>query len=54
MHLSNNLILILLVILFVIYNPFTNLDELKKITGEDSLYQRQKGSSTSQSLIDFP
>jgi hypothetical protein len=48
------MIVILLVVLIAIYNPFTNLDEWKKISGEDSLYNKQKEPTTTQRILDFP
>lgn len=48
------MLVILLVILFAIYNPFANVDELKKITGEDSLYKKQRQSATTEIVPNFP
>lgn len=49
------MIVILLVILIAIYNPFTNIDELKKISGGDSLYKKQHQSSeTMERTPEFP
>ncbi len=48
------MIVILLVILIAIYNPFTNIDELKKISGEDSLYKKQQESATTERFLEFP
>ena len=42
------MVLIFLVILFVIYNPFTDMNELKKITGENSYYNSQHKTETTE------
>ncbi|HHW92996.1 MAG TPA: hypothetical protein GX734_00645 [Clostridiaceae bacterium] len=40
--LTTLMVLLLLIILFVIYNPFKNMSEFRKISGEDSLYEKRK------------
>lgn len=44
------MIIIFLIILVAIYNPFTNVDELKKITGEDSFYQKNNQEETNYAI----
>ncbi|NLB27444.1 MAG: hypothetical protein GX819_00645, partial [Clostridiaceae bacterium] len=48
------MIIILLVILIAIYNPFTNIDEWKKISGDDSLYKKQRQTTTTEKITQFP
>jgi len=48
------MIIILLVIVIAIYNPFTNIDEWKKISGEDSLYKKQRQTTTTEKITQFP
>lgn len=48
------MIVILMIILFAIYNPFTNIDELKKITGENSYYKKQNETESEPFTLGFP
>lgn len=48
------MIVILLVILIAIYNPFNNIDELKKITGGQSYYNQQHQTETEEVTAGFP
>lgn len=48
------MVVILLIILIALYNPITNLDEIKKISGGQSFYKKQHETEITETGIRFP
>lgn len=48
------MVVILMIILFALYNPITNLDEIKKISGDQSFYKKQHETEMTETGLGFP